>query len=275
MFTQKSSLTQAFVLVLMSLLVFGFNGQLFAKQQKSNEQEALFEMSLEELMQVQVSVAFKKESTQRESPGIVTVITRDEIQKSGARDLIDILRLVPGFDVGFDISGAYGVAIRGIWANEGKVLVLMDGVELNDDMYSTFQYGHHIPVDIIDRIEVMRGPGSVMYGESAELGVINIKTISPQKEIDVLVSSTFSRMKETFGREGVTGFYGTKKDDLSFSVASYYEWGNFTDRTFDHYDYYGGRSVDLGDDGNSRVRSQLLRLAKKVVEEKTSEEAKS
>jgi len=257
MLRQENPLRQGFLLWLILLAVFAFNAQLFAQQQ-ANQPGDLFEMSIEELMEVEVGVASRKESTQRESPGIVTVITRDEIQKSGARDLVDILRLVPGFDIGFDTAGAYGVAIRGIWANEGKVLVLMDGVELNDDMYSTFQYGHHIPVDIIDKIEIMRGPGSAMYGDSAELGVINIKTISPQKESEALVSTTYSRMKETYGRAGVTGYYGTKQDDMSLSVASSYEQGNFTDRTSDHYDYYGGNEVDLGDDGNSRVRSRFL-----------------
>ncbi len=246
------------MVILLLLSLSGFGAQVFAEQAELNEAEDLFEMSLEELMEVQVSVASRKESTQRESPGIVTIITRDEIQKSGARDLVDILRLVPGFHVGFDTVGAFGVAVRGIWANEGKVLVLMDGVPLNDEMYGTFQYGHHIPVDIIERIEIMRGPGSAMYGESAELGVIKITTIRPQKKDDILVSSTYSRMKETFGRESVTGFYGTKEDEVSYSVASYYELGNFTDRTSGHYDYYGGNAVDLGDDGNSRVRSRFL-----------------
>jgi outer membrane cobalamin receptor len=234
--------------------------QALAQEPEEVEPEELFEMSLEELMEVEVSVASRKEVSQRESPGIVTVITRDQIQKSGARDLIDILRLVPGFDVGFDTSGAYGVAIRGIWANEGKVLVLMDGVPLNDEMYSTFQYGHHIPVDIIERIEIMRGPGSVMYGESAELGVISIITMKPQKENDIFVSTTYSRMEETFGRKTVTSFYGTKKDDFSMSVAAHYGRGNFTDRTAENYDL-SGTSYDLGKNNNSQVRSPFFNIA--------------
>ncbi|MHC4363969.1 MAG: TonB-dependent receptor plug domain-containing protein [Planctomycetota bacterium] len=257
MFTERTSLVRKSIFISTVLVLFSIGPKVLAQQQEPNDQAELFEMSLEELMEVEVSVASRKESTQRESPGIVTVITREEIQKSGARDLVDILRLVPGFHVGYDTVGAYGVAVRGIWANEGKVLVLMDGVELNDDMYGSFQYGHHIPVDIVERIEIMRGPGSAMYGESAELGVISIKTIAPEKKDDFLVSSTYSRMNETFGRKSVTGFYGRKEEDLSYSVGSYYERGNFTDRTSSHYDYWGGRSVDLGDDDNSKVTSQF------------------
>ena len=249
-----------FIVIL--FVAFAYNQQLFAQESGETEQEGLFEMSLEELGEIQIDVASRKESTVSEAPGVVTVITRDQIQKSGARDLIDILRLVPGFNVGYDSVGAYGVAIRGLWANEGKVLVLMDGVPLNDAMYSTFQYGHHIPVDIIERIEIMRGPGSVMYGDSAELGVISIKTMSPQKENDIFVSSTYSRMEEIDGRKSVTSFYGTKKDDFSLSVAAHYGRGNFTDRTSYGYDWYG-TNVDLGKSNNSLVTSPFFNIAAK------------
>jgi outer membrane cobalamin receptor len=242
------------------LLAFGPVGMLLAESAEPNRPGDFFGMSIEELMNVKVNVASRTESAQRESPGIVTVITREEIQRSGARDLVDILRLVPSLDVGFDISGAYGVGVRGLWANEGKVLVLMDGVELNDDMYSGFQYGHHIPVDIIDRIEIMRGPGSAMYGEAAELAVISIKTISPKKENDIFASTTYSRMGEILGRKGVTGFYGTKKDDMSFSAASFYERGNFADRTSTNYDL-SGNSVDMGDNGNSNVKTSFSNIS--------------
>ena len=245
------------------LLFFIFIGQLAAQQTDPLDDEDLFEMSLEELMEIEISVASRKATTRRESPGIVTVITRDEIQKSGARDLVDILKLVPGFDVGFDTAGAYGVAIRGIWANEGKVLVLMDGVPLNDEMYGTFQYGHHIPVDVIERIEIMRGPGSAMYGDSAELGVISIKTIKPTKENDVFVSTTYSRMEETFGSKNVTTFYGTKKDDFSLSIISHYGRGNFTDRTSDNYDASSNIDVDLGENHNSLVTSPFFNISAK------------
>jgi outer membrane cobalamin receptor len=247
------------VISFLAILSF-FITEVFAEHQEPNESKNYFDMSLDELLEVEVGVASRKVTTQRTSPGIVTVITRDEIQKSGARDLIDILRLVPGFDVGFDISGAYGVGVRGLWANEGKVLVLMDGLELNDDMYSGFQYGHHIPVDIIDRIEIMRGPGSAMYGEAAELAVISITTISPEKENDIFASTTYSSMGEILGRKGVTGFYGTKKDDMSLSAASFYERGNFTDRTSTNYDL-SGNSVDLGDNGNSNVKASFSNIS--------------
>jgi outer membrane cobalamin receptor len=239
-------------------------GSVFASPAEDAENEEFFEMSLEDLMSVDVSVASRKASTQNEAPGVVTVITGDEIRKSGARDLTDILALVPGFDVSYDTQGAFGVFVRGIWANEGKVLVLMDGLEMNDDMYGTFQFGHHIPVDIIERIEIMRGPGSVMYGESAELGVISITTISPKKESEGFISPTYSRTNKTFLRKEITAYYGMKKDDFSFSVAAHYGRGNFSDKVAENYDTaYYGNSVDLGKNKNSFVESPFINVGLK------------
>ena len=97
----------------------------------------LYNMTLEQLMQLKASgvpsemekiinqligVASKKALTSRDSPSIVSLITKDEIARSGARDLIDVLRLVPGFDFGVDVQGVVGLGIRGNWAYEGKVL---------------------------------------------------------------------------------------------------------------------------------------------------------
>src|SRR5258706_15276835 len=84
------------------------------------------EMSLEDLMKVEVTVASRKALTTRESPGIVTLITEEEIRNSGAQDLMDILRMVPGFDFGVDVEGVVDVSVRGNWAHEGKVLLIID-----------------------------------------------------------------------------------------------------------------------------------------------------
>lgn len=74
----------------------------------------LRELSLEELMNVEVSVSSKtKEKSLRESPGIISVITSEDIANSGARDLIDVLKLVPGFSFGVDVFNVVGAGIRG------------------------------------------------------------------------------------------------------------------------------------------------------------------
>ncbi|HEY5825151.1 MAG TPA: TonB-dependent receptor plug domain-containing protein [Cyclobacteriaceae bacterium] len=134
------------------------------------------ESELQKQLNTATSVASSKALSTRETPGILSVITNEEIQNSGARDMIDVLRLVPGFDILQDNQFVMGLGIRGNWSNEGKVLVLMDGHYMNELLYQTVQVGNHFPVDAIERIEIIRGPGSAIYGGSAEYGVINIVT---------------------------------------------------------------------------------------------------
>ena len=111
---------------------------------------AIYSMSLEELLNIKssgvssemeslinslIGVASKKPLSSRKTPSIVTVISQDEIRRSGARDIIDILRLVPGFDFGLDVQGTVGIGVRGNWAHEGKLLLMLDGQEMNEILY--------------------------------------------------------------------------------------------------------------------------------------------
>ena len=134
------------------------------------------ESDLQKILNKNVAVSSKNGLTTRETPGIITVISAEEIQNSGARDMIDVLRLVPGFDVQQDLQFVMGIGLRGSWANEGKVLVMMDGQPFNELLYQTVAIGNRFPVDAVERIEIIRGPGSAIYGGSAEYGVINIIT---------------------------------------------------------------------------------------------------
>jgi outer membrane cobalamin receptor len=138
------------------------------------------EAELLALLNTPITVASKKALTTRESPGVVTLITREEIQASGARDFIDLLRLVPGFDVGYDVQGVTGPSLRGLWGYEGKILLLWDGVEMNETLYGTTEFGNHYPIDQIKRVEIIRGPGSSIYGGYAEVAVIQVTSLGPE-----------------------------------------------------------------------------------------------
>jgi outer membrane receptor for ferrienterochelin and colicin len=134
------------------------------------------ELSLEGLLNTATSLATAKPLTYRENPAVISIITEEEIQKSGARDLIDLLRQVPGFEFGSDVWGTIGPGFRGLWAYEGKMLVLLDGHPLVERLYTSVPLGNRVSLDQIRRIEILRGPGSAMYGREAELAVINIIT---------------------------------------------------------------------------------------------------
>ena len=110
------------------------------------------------------------------SPARLTVITRDQIARLPVHSIADVLRLLSSVDV--RARGERGVqtdfAIRG--ANFGQMLVLVDGVRLNDA-----QSGHHngdipVPLDAIERIEILHGPGSSLFGADAFGGTINVIT---------------------------------------------------------------------------------------------------
>lgn len=139
-----------------------------------------------------------------DSPAVVTAVSSDEIRTSGARDLMDVLLMVPGFFFGPDVQGAVGPGFRGLWGQEGKVLLLIDGKEMNEQLYSTFQLGHEFPIELIERIEVVRGPGSVIYGGNAELAVINVVTRGIQGSTDLMVAGTYGEYATVNGRRSLT-----------------------------------------------------------------------
>jgi outer membrane cobalamin receptor len=207
---------------------------LISTNSHANEITKLRDLSLEDLMNVEVSVASKtKEKSLRETPGIVSIITDEEIAQSGARDLIDVLRLVPGFDFGVDVLNVVGIGMRGTWVHEGKMLMLIDGIEINERNYGNLALGNHYPLEHIKRIEIMRGPGSVNYGGFAELGVINIITKSAEDIDGIQINLTHGKMLKTIGRQNISLMYGNKiNKDLEITAAGYVGKGQRSDSEY-------------------------------------------
>lgn len=156
---------------------------------------------LQKKLNEKVGAASKKALSSRETPSIVSVISADDILRTGARDLIDVLRLVPGFDFASDVSFVTGISLRGAWAMEGKTLILLDGHELNELMYQNVAFFNRFPVDLIHRIEIIRGPGSAIYGGTAEYGVINIITKGSVDQNSLTASAIFGVLPDSYGRK--------------------------------------------------------------------------
>ncbi len=131
---------------------------------------------LEEELNKTTKISTRNIFSTRNAPNIITIINEEKIRKSGARDLIDILKLVPSFHFALDEKGKVGLGIRGNWSNEGKVLMMIDGQEFNEIFTGKLYFGNRFPVDMIKRIEIIRGAGSADYGGFAEFAVINIIT---------------------------------------------------------------------------------------------------
>lgn len=212
------------------------------------QDDDMYSMSLEDLMNIKIEVS-KTDLSLRETPSIISVISRREIQNMGARDLMDVLNHVPGFNFGVDVEGVVGVGIRGNWGHEGKVLVLIDGIEMNEILFATTQFGQHYDINNIDRIEIIRGPGSSIYGGYAELGVINIITQKGNQIKGVNVQTQIGA--------GEGGLY---RSDISFGIGNGSEEKNYS---FNGYVGQGTRSVsdyvDINGDAISLKGNSLLR----------------
>ncbi|HEY6179989.1 MAG TPA: TonB-dependent receptor [Kofleriaceae bacterium] len=204
--------------------------------------------SLDDLLKTETSVASVHAVAVRETPGIVTIIKREEIMSSGARDLIDVLMLVPGFSFGVDIEGVTDVGFRGIWAHEGKMLILVDGQEMNELLFQNNELGHHYPIDQIERIEIIRGPGSALYGGFAELGVISITTRGAAELNGISTSVDYGRMRHALGQADLNVAAGKESiagiEGLNASAALLLGVGNRSDATFTDF---SGNSYGLGD----------------------------
>lgn len=149
----------------------------------------------------------------RKSGRAVTVITGEEIEKNQVRYVADALRFVPGFAV--SRTGSYGgltqVRVRGAEGNQ--VLVVIDGVEVNDNGQGEFDFGSLL-ADDIDRIEILRGPQSTFWGANAMSGVINIITKKGER------NSTKSTARTEVGADGtVMGALSTRGGGENFDYS--------------------------------------------------------
>jgi outer membrane receptor for ferrienterochelin and colicins len=147
-----------------------------------NNPKDLTEIPLEDLNKLEVYSASKFSQTVSEAPASISIISAIDIQRHGYRTFSDILRSIPGFFITYDRNYAY-LGVRGFgFAGDynTRVLFLIDGHRLNENIYSGTGVGTDFPIsiDLIERIEVVRGPGSSLYGTNAFLAVLNIITKS-------------------------------------------------------------------------------------------------
>ncbi|MBK7643489.1 MAG: TonB-dependent receptor [Planctomycetes bacterium] len=163
-------------------------------------QRDLTELSLEELMNVEVVVtsAARHETSLWKTPAAIFVLSADEIRRSGATSIPEALRGVPGVSVARLDSNRWAVSIRGFngqFAN--SLLVLVDGKSVYTPLFSgTWWDTLDVPLDDIERIEVIRGPGAALWGANAVNGIINIITkpaASTQGERASVTIGTYDR----------------------------------------------------------------------------------
>lgn len=214
------------------------------------------ENELMAILNTSVHVASMNKTSIRETSGIVSVLKREEILASGARDLVDVLRLIPGFEFGLDCQSVIGISARGFWAHEGKILILLDGMEMNESLFGYTPMLNHFPVDQIKQIEVVRGPGSCLYGGSAELGIIQITTLGADDVKGFGAGVTYGQGKNAYLHRTGNLLYGSKSGDASFKVGFFTGETQLSDLT---YTDHNGISYDM--DGQSLIRPLMLNIS--------------
>ncbi len=159
--------------------------------QNNPTKPSLKELTLEQLSNIEVTSTSKEPEQISKTPAAIYVITQEDIRRSGVTSVPDALRLAPGVEVGTVSSTTWAVGIRGLQSNFSKtVLVLIDGRSVYTPLFAGVYWDvQDLPLENIDRIEVVRGPGGTIWGANAVNGVINIITKSTAETHGVMASA--------------------------------------------------------------------------------------
>jgi iron complex outermembrane receptor protein len=243
------------------VILLAFAASLPALPAAAADPPDLLSLSIDELIKIEVISVSKRAQPLSEAPAAVTVITSEDIRRSGMTTVPDLLRMVPGLHVANINSSTWAITSRGFngqFAN--KLLVMVDGRSVYTPLFSgTYWDVQDLVLEDIERIEVVRGPGGTLWGANAVNGVINIITKEASQTQGLLVSSLAGSLDRTGVAARYGGAYG---EDLHYRVdAKYFNRGNFEDLGgFDANDDWhlgqGGLRLDWNATGRDRVTVQ-------------------
>jgi len=224
----------------LTCIIFFHTYQKICADEPDTSMAALFNMSIEELINTEVSIATKSSQQIFKSPANVSVITAEVIKKMGFRELEEALQSIPGFEFTQTRIGSKPFGIRGVSdiRQGGRLLVLLDGTPYNGVMYgSSIYHGRTFNMDAIERIEVIRGPGSALYGKNAFSGVINIITKKAENNNQLSINTSYG----SYNTSDVNIEYGLLKNKFNCLINAKYYTTDGTDATFNNGQ--GGESV--------------------------------
>jgi iron complex outermembrane recepter protein len=199
------------------------------EQTPQAQQNDLTQVSIENLMNMEVTSASKIEQKLSHVAAAIFVITQEDIRSSGALNIPDLLRMVPGLEVAQINANTWAISSRGFnlqFAN--KLLVLIDGRAVYTPLFGGVNWDtQDVPLEDIERIEVIRGPGGTVWGANAVNGVINIITKKVADTQGGLVTAGGGTQAQEFG---TLQYGGQIKDDTSYRIfAKYLNDGHLTD----------------------------------------------
>lgn len=222
-----------------------FSGLLLLLPTVCGAENAYLEMRLEDLMNISVTSVSKRTQSLRETAAAVYVLTQEDIRRSGATSIPEALRMVPGFMVGQNNSHVWSISSRGRGFNptfENKLLVMIDGRSVYTPVFGgVFWESIDILMEDIDRIEVVRGPGSSAWGTNAVNGVVNVITKNASETQGLLLSALYGTAEH-----GTTALrYGDRfGQDQTYRLFAKY-------RHLDGFDDLDGEDIHDGLEGTT------------------------
>ncbi|HEY8190268.1 MAG TPA: TonB-dependent receptor, partial [Micavibrio sp.] len=186
-----------------------------------------FNLSLEQLLSTKVFSASKKNESLSEVPAAVYILTPEDIRRSGATSIPELLRMVPGVNVAQADSNSWAISIRGFQSlTANKLLVMIDGRTVYNPLFAgTYWEVQDVPLEDIMRIEVVRGSGGTLWGANAVNGIINILTKSAKDTQGTMLSGRWG----SYENGAVTGRHGGAlgNDWYYRGYASYFNRDSF------------------------------------------------
>jgi len=181
-------------------------------------------MSMEDLMNLQVTSVSKRTQKVADAAAAIFVITQEDIRRSGATSVPEALRLVPGLEVARIDQNKWAIGSRGFNGRfDNKLLVLIDGRSVYTPLFSGVYWNvEDVMLEDVDRIEVIRGPGATLWGANAVDGVINVITKKAKSTQSAVVTAGAGTEERAAG--GVR--YGGKLGDNTYyrAYTKYFDW---------------------------------------------------
>ncbi len=259
--------TLKFNSILFSLLSFMLFNPVnsFAQDEETGLEDIFAIFSEEEI----VVSALKRPRSVLQSPAIMSVITAKQIKQMGFRTLVDVLKIVPGFYISMDETGEREIAVRGVLDDASqKIKVLIDGHSVNDPWRGGAMWNFNdLPVENIKRVEIIRGPGSALYGQNAFLAVVNIIT----KDTEDIDGFQLTTSGGSFSTQNYNMLFGKEYGDLQISgFFDFFDTEGFSKKIEQDVLFPAAASRSPGQSPTRREKTDLnLKLSYNNLEFKT------
>jgi len=198
------------------LIIYILSIHLIFANEDSDKMRLLFEMSLEELMDVKVESASTYLEKESEAPAVINVINQNEMKRYGFRNLFDILSYEPGAYIAQDSNEQLYVQ-RGVFGSTTqKTLFMRDGYRMNNTLFNSVAIDNSISMQSLNSVEVLRGSAGSIYGDMALTGVVSLNSLPSYLE-----DGTYA---------GVTlGSFGTHGADITYKGGNLLTWAHYFD----------------------------------------------